>query len=45
MILLAYLVWLLDLIVRAILLAGCLGLLWLLILMVGPVLTDRGTSR
>ena len=42
MILLAYIVWLLDLAVRAALIAGLLGLLWLLVLMLGPVLTDRG---
>ena len=45
MILLAWLVWLLDLIWRAVLLAGCLGLFWVLVLMVGPVITERGESR
>jgi hypothetical protein len=46
-ILLAWLVWLLDLMVRgrAVLLVGLLGLAWVLVLMVAPVLTDRGESR
>jgi hypothetical protein len=44
-ILLAWLVWLLDLIGRAVLLVGLLGLAWVLVLMVAPVLTDRGESR
>lgn len=42
MILLAWLALVLDLIGRAILLAGCLGLFWVLVLMVAPVIADRG---
>lgn len=45
MILLPYLVWLLDLAVRAIVLTACLGLLWVLVLMAAPVIADRGESR
>lgn len=45
MILLAYTLWVLDLAVRAALIAGLLGLVWLLVLMVAPVLSDRGESR
>ena len=45
MILLGWLLMVLDLAVRAALIAGLLGLLWLLWLMVAPVLVDRGESR
>lgn len=45
MILLAWLALVLDLIGRAVLLAGCLGLFWVLVLMVAPVIADRGESR
>lgn len=45
MILLGWLLMVLDLAVRAVMVAGLLGLLWLLVLMLGPVLADRGESR
>lgn len=45
MTLLAYLVWLLDLLGRLLLLAGFLGLLWVLVLALAPVFTDRGERR
>ena len=45
MILFAWLALVLDLIGRAVLLAGCLGLFWVLVLMAAPVIADRGESR
>lgn len=45
MILLGWLLMVLDLMVRAVMVVGCLGLLWLLVLMVAPVLVDWGESR